>query len=168
MKKSEFIYVNPFNRAALREAVISDICTGVAGFNCALTLTFPYKKINRSEAQKRCLHFRNIYNKVFGYGVNHRRASKYDKKASAPFAAFIEGGYGTKRLHYHIALHKPVNLSLERYKLMIALMWYEALNDESAHLEVKEIYSDGWVEYITKEFFSGNADALDELNYNVF
>jgi len=162
-------YIDPFNRAALRKATADEITQGSAEFNYAVTLTFPAKFVKtREEAQRQCSKFRDYYNKTFGYKKNHRRAAKHNKKLSAPFAAIIEGDGKNVHWHYHIALHKPDNLSHERYSQVVNLLWYNALNKQETRNTVEQIYSNGWAEYITKEFSTGNTDAIDEKNYNVY
>jgi len=163
------IYINPFNRKALQQAVIDEITQGSADFNYAVTLTFPAKFVKtREEAQQRCSEFRDNYNAVFGYKNNHRRAAKHNKTLSAPFAAMIEGDGKNVHWHYHIAMHKPDHVSHERYSQIVNLLWYDTLNEQKALTTIDPIYSNSWAEYITKEFSTGNTDAIDEKNYNVY
>lgn len=166
---SQKIYINPFNRDALRNAVAAQIAESAANFNYAITLTFPDKFVKtREEAQQRCSKFRDNYNAVFKYKPNHRRAAKHNPTLSAPFVAMIEGDGKNVHLHYHIALHKPDHVSHERYSMIINLLWYDTLNEQRSRITVEPVYSTGWAEYITKEFSTGNTDALDEKNYNVY
>lgn len=166
---SNQIYINPFNRSALQQAIIDDITNGEADFNCAVTLTFPERFVKtRQEAQQRCSIFRNKYNKAFGYSVNHRRYAKHDKKLSAPFAAIIEGNGNDVHLHYHLALHRPEHISVERFAQIVSLLWTETLDGNEGRNTVEDMYSAGWAGYITKEFSTGNTDAIDEKNYNVY
>lgn len=73
-----------------------------------------------------------------------------------------------EHLHYHLALHKPEQFSHKRYAMMINLLWQKAMRDQASRNTVEPIYSNGWAAYITKQFKTGNADVLDELNYNVY
>ena len=121
---SQKIYINPFNRRALQQAVIDEITQSSANFNYAVTLTFPAKLVKtREEAQQYCTEFRDNYNAVFKYKSNHHRAAKHNKTLSAPFVAMIEGDGKNVHIHYHIAMHKPDNVSHERYSTIINLLW---------------------------------------------
>lgn len=90
-KNEDDAYINPFNRQALRDAIIEVITQGEAGFDYAVTLTFPYKVNCREDAQKCCRYFRNIYGAALGYRENHVRYAKQDAKQSPPFLAMLEG-----------------------------------------------------------------------------
>lgn len=161
-------HINPLNRQAIREKIIKAITQGNAKFNYAVTLTFPYEVYSVKRAQERLRFFRDKYNSMLDYKDNHLRAVKYDCTLSAPFAAFIEGDGIDKHFHYHLALHKPDSYSDERFAMMIAILWQEVTHRPYAHTDCKAIYSDGWAEYITKQFGTCNTSAYDELNNNIY
>ncbi|WP_157200990.1 hypothetical protein [Massilia sp. Root351] len=161
-------HINPLNRQAVREEITKSITQGAANFDYAVTLTFPYKVHSREEVQERLKFFRDKYNASLNYKKNHLRSVKYDCKLSAPFAAFIEGDGIDKHFHIHLALHKPEDYSDERFAMLIALLWQEVTHRPDTHTKCKAIYSEGWAEYITKQFGTCNTSAYDELNNNIY
>lgn len=113
-------------------------------FDYAVTLTFPNKPFDHTQAER-------IFG-VFMHYLNercYRRAYKSGKRRINVFA--IQEGLRYKRNHYHCAFEKPQFLSDINFWIHIYTCWGKATGDKLAIVDIKNYYSIGWLKYITKE-----------------
>ena len=101
-------------------------------------------------------HFINLLNKQV-YGNAHKRFKK-----SVSVLPILEKS-SDNRFHYHLLLEKPNHIQQEVYELMIVDCWKKTKFGYN-QIDIRNIYSDGWVHYITK--FVSNVDTVDWENHH--
>ncbi|WP_417585388.1 hypothetical protein [Nitrincola sp.] len=150
-----------------RQAVIDWIEESCTEFNYAITLTFPTKQaVTEAMAKSCCNRFRSFYNSGLGY-KNFKRKEKVDKTKSAPIVSMLEGDGISQRFHYHLALHKPADMSPDKFAALIKYSWQRAVYGEFCKIDIQPITSAGWANYISKKVTSTNTDVLDVTNTNI-
>ena len=101
-------------------------------------------------------HFLNLLNKRV-YGNAHKRF----KKSVSVIPVLEKPFYG--RFHYHLILEKPTHIPQNTYELMIVDCWTKT-RFGYYEVDVKNIYSNGWTDYITK--FVSETDTVDWVNFH--
>jgi len=124
--------------------------------SAAVTLTMKQRdngvRLDKVEAKKNFRYFANILSRrAFG-----SKYSRFGRRIEALpiFETSLSG-----RLHYHVCLENPFEDIVE-LKTEVFLAWRKTRWGHS-EIDVKPMYSDGWVDYITK---SGRYDDIDYEN----
>jgi len=155
-------------------------------FTHAMTLTFNLAEKDRITAEST---FR-----VFVHNLNEKVFRKLYKKKNKrlKLIATIEGEESGKRLHYHVAIEVPVNISEQCFKNKVQLCWDNANRHRETYYSLSQyakknnvdfvklltgglvrnnivdidIYkTNGWIGYIGKELTKLNSDCLSEHCY---
>lgn len=128
----------------------------------AVTLTMKMRANGRANdnmlASATCRHFLNRLNtKSFGAA-----AKRYGKKLQV-FAVIEQNAEG--RLHYHMILERPPHMAADRFSALIRELWSRT-DFGYRHLDIQEMYSGGWVDYILKSRQKDGCllDAIDWAN----
>lgn len=138
----------------------SDIIDFLSGFTpdacAAVTLNMKQReggqRLDRIEAQKNFRYFNNILSQK-AFGSASRRFGR--RLGALPILEVSLGG----RLHYHAYLENPFP-NIEMLRLAVDNAW-QRTRWGYGELKVEPVYSDGWLNYITK---SGRFDDIDYEN----
>ena len=162
MSKMDNIYC--CKKSDLQQTLRDYINYSSVDFNYAATLTTQNDIKNIESLKKNGQRFLRRYNNELGFR-NYKRKVKYDPTQQAPMVAVIEGngkkGQNGKKYHYHLALHKPDNLSDAEFEVIVKKCWRESNDGNVYKSDVRPMYDFGWIEYITKDITRNNTDALD-------
>jgi hypothetical protein len=154
----------------LRDAFASWIKESTAGFNVAATLTYTpsYAPTSLRELERNASRFCDRFNRDLGYGCNHRRSAKYDKRASAPMVIINDGDGQHIHFHHHLALVQPFNMSESDFIEVVSSCWQKCIRGGAARTEVERIESDGWHYYLASKLKIGNQEQFDTKNSNIY
>ena len=143
------------------EAIINHVAQSGVDFDYAVTLTFPHEPFDHIQAER-------IFG-VFMHYLNERCAEKrrdyQRKKNRVKVFAMQEGQQQHKRRHYHCALHRPGHLTAQELEQRLKKCWIKATKDCHAVIDIREYYSSGWLDYITKELRQADNTNISEHCY---
>lgn len=156
----------------LKEAFLCHIRNSNTVFDIAATLTFEVPVYDRIEASTYLRHFTRRLNKVLGF-TNYIRKSKHDPTKRVAMIPIVEGdgceNRGGKRIHCHVALHRPGTMDVRDFSLIIKRCWSETEKGSSRGVVVEKIFDEqGWLNYITKEVTATNLDAIDFESKHIY
>ena len=113
-----------------------------------------FERLDSISASQNFRHFMNILNSRL-YGNAFKRHQK--RLGVVPI---LENSLNN-RLHYHLILECPKVISNDDFKQLIEICWKKT-KFGYGQTDVQNIYSGGWVDYITKFKFS--EDQVDLVN----
>lgn len=113
-----------------------------------------FEKLDDINASQNFRHFMNLLN-CSVYGNAYKR---YQRRLGV--VPVLENSLNN-RLHYHLVLERPAVIALNEFKEIIACCW-EKTKFGYGEIDIQNIYSDGWIDYITKFKFS--EDQVDLVN----
>lgn len=126
----------------------------------SLSVTLTMKQVVENEyldpqkSSRNFKHFLNRLNKKI-HGNAYYRFGKSISVVPALEKSF-EGRY-----HYHLILERPAHIPQNTYELMIMECWRKT-RFGYYEIDIRNIYSSGWTDYITK--FSSKEDEIDYEN----
>ena len=128
----------------------------------AVTLTMKQNRnglaLDRIIASQNLRHFLNVTNqKVFGNAFR-RYGSKLKVLPFVELSAW-------DRLHYHLSIQKPDHIQENEFFEIIKTSWLKT-DFCRKELEVKKIYSNGWLSYCLKSEDSTQAIDFENLHFN--
>lgn len=119
----------------------------------ALTLTMKqrdgFSRLDKIEARKNFRHFMNVLSQR-AFGTAYRRFGK--RLGVLPVLETSLSG----RLHYHAFIENPYE-DLEKIRDETCIAWQKTRWGYN-EIDVQNVYSDGWLDYITK------ANSLDNID----
>lgn len=157
----------------LRASFANWIGNAPAGFNYAVTLTYPLESApsSRKDAERVAKRFSLRYNRVFGYGSNSRRKAKHDPTKAAPIFmvndSIRENGKETN-FHHHIALVKPAGMSDADFAAKVDWCWQQCLPGRSGRTDVGKNRTGGWKVYLAGKQRIGDQLPFDVHNTNIY
>ena len=113
-----------------------------------------FEKLDDINACQNFRHFMNLLN-CSVYGNAYKR---YQRRLGV--VPVLENSLNN-RLHYHLVLERPAFIALNEFKEIIACSWGKT-KFGYGEIDIQNIYSDGWIDYITKFKFS--EDQVDLVN----
>ena len=113
-----------------------------------------FEKLDDISASQNFRHFMNILNSAL-YGNAFKRHQK--RLGVVPI---LENSLNN-RLHYHLILECPKVISEDDFKKLIETCWKKT-KFGYGQTDIQNIYSGGWVDYITK--FKFHEDQVDLVN----
>ncbi len=116
-----------------------------------------YLHLNEQQASQNLRHFLNRLNKTF-YGTAFYRHNKRVEVIPA-----YEYGKNRK-LHYHLALQKPIHIADESLRNHILVSW-TSTTWGLWEMDLQPIYDSGWLEYITKDTFVTDTKRNENIDY---
>ena len=158
------------NNQLLREAFATWTKEATAGFNVAVTLTYAPSYLPRSitELERNATRFCDRFNRDLGYGCNHRRSAKHDKRTSAPMVMINDGDGKYIHFHHHLALVQPLDMSENDFVNIVNSCWQKCVHGTHARTEIEKIESDGWHHYLASKLKIGNQEQFDTKNSNIY
>lgn len=146
---------------ATRAALIELVRRNQMTLDTAVTLT-SHLDCDKAEVFSkritRCL--RQLNSRLF-----HKQFQR--KGVAIPVVSVFEGGgYTGKRLHAHLSMQRPAQMSLKAFEDLLGSCWADANGKTAQRITVKEITSDNWTfGYLTKDLRCNNFDNLDLPNF---
>lgn len=139
---------------------IRDYVNDLPNKDClSVTLTMKqgveYDFLDNIKAYGNFKHFMNFLNKKI-YGNAFKRFQK--RISVVPVLERSSEG----RLHFHLTLEKPQRIKQKDYEVMIVECWKKTKFGHR-QIDIQNIYSDGWNDYITK--LVRKEDAVDWENF---
>lgn len=114
-----------------------------------------FEKLDAINASQNFRHFMNILNcSVYGNAFK-----RYQKRLGV--APVLENS-SSDRLHYHLVLERPTFITLSEFNDLIVSSWGKTKFGYT-QIDIQNIYSDGWIDYITK--FKFPDDEFDIFNF---
>lgn len=128
-----------------------------ATLNYAVTLTSPEDFWSREHASRMVRYFVNR--------LNHKLLGRRYTKLGECIAIFPTIESKNRKMHVHAAIECPTGVSPDDFKSAVAECWKAAHKGVAfAIVDVRPMYSDGWIGYICKETAISNIDAIDIEN----
>lgn len=115
-------------------------------------------KLDDASASQNLRHFLNIVNQT-AFGNSYRRFGKRVKVIPV-----IETS-AWDRLHYHLSIEKPEHLTEEEFLHLIGSAWRRTSLSRK-ELDIRKIYSDGWLKYCLKSRDPLQAIDFENLNFD--
>jgi len=114
---------------------------------------------------------RDIIEKIYGeflhrmsrhvLGNRHRKFNEQLKNI-ATYEWNIDANDGKPKWHIHSIIDRTDNYDLDRFRDTVNTVWRKMMGTHKVQTKVKDVYSDGWGEYITK--FITNTSTLSNVS----
>lgn len=88
-------------------------------------------------------------------------ASRYGRELE--YIPLIEGQGAKQQLHYHCVIVMPSRVTTQEATAAVKMAWLST-GIGGYHIDVQPMYSDGWLNYISKEAWTVKRDAIDIEN----
>ena len=115
-----------------------------------------FQKLDSINSSQNIRHFMNILNSSL-YGNAFKR-----HKRCLGVVPVLENSL-SNRLHYHLILECPKVIPEDDFKKLIDSCWKKT-KFGYGEIDIQNIYSDGWIDYITK--FKSSEDQVDWVNFH--